>query len=78
MTSLDFLHYVVSVSVIIIALTIVGIGILFGLLLVEARKGLRALKKTSEDIQELKSSIQSDIIGSVITFGRRIFAKRNE
>ena len=76
MNSLDFLHYVVSFAVIIIAATIVAIGIILIIVLNEVKKAFHAVKKTSEGIQDLKNSIQYGIIGSIFTFGKSIFSKK--
>lgn len=74
--SLDILHYVVSASVIVIALTIIFIGIMIGVILYEIRKVLISIQQTTKEIQELKTSIQNDFIGNFVSFWKKIFSKK--
>lgn len=65
-----------SIAIIIIAATIVSIGGLIVLILYEIRKTILAVKQTTKDIHELKASLQSGIIESMIAFGRKFFQKQ--
>ncbi len=71
-----FLEYVVAGAIIIIGVVSIGVGIGIMLLLYEARRALRAVQKTAKGIEDLKESVSSGMIGSVISFGKNLFQKK--
>jgi len=77
MSSLDVLHYVLSVAIIIIALVAIGVGVAFILFIQEAKKALQLLKHVVRDMGHLGESMQKGIIGNAITVGKSLFRKKN-
>ena len=72
-----FLEYVVAGAIIVIAVVSIGVGIGMLLLLYEARRALRVIQKTAKGIEDLKESVSSGMIGSVISFGKNLLQKKS-